>query len=665
MLLFLWNESGNRFLDLYAWNGRRVRLTNLEDVKDDLNLSAAEKDDRRKRYLEPARGIADFDMSRDGRRAAFAYRGDLWIVETGGGRLPLRLTKTRAVESNPRLAPEGRRLAFARDGQVLVQDLADGRLWQVTDIESEAGSLENFSWSPEGKRILYTQLAGKSRQVLLPNFSGRLITARSFDRTLAGDDPQEASTWVVASEGGKPRMMDPGPWGAKVYGAEPEWSPDSTRILQRVMHPSMKKQQILVHDAAEGKTVVAHEASDPAWAEEIFAAWSPDSKQVLFNSDRDGWFHLYRAPASGGEPAQITRGAWEVHPETFDHDPHWVGEFIYYSSTEAGPSERQFYRVRPDGSGKQKLSTREGVNAGFVSADARYTALLSADPSQPFDLYVNGERVTTSPRPEFSQYPWPETRFVQFRSRGDGRTVHAKMLLPPGFGPQDRRAVVFFIHGAGYATSVLKQWGSYMDVRFVFNCYLANRGYVVMDLDYRGSSGYGRDWRAGVYLHMGGKDLDDVLGAVDYLRGMPGIDAGRMGVWGSSYGGFLTNMAMFLSPETFRAGASWAAVNDWENYGAFYTEQRLTRPQQNPEAYRRSSPIHFSQSLRNPLLIVHGMVDSNVLFQDAVQLAGKLIYERKDFAQIYYPEEDHLFVRDETLIDAFRRTAEWMDRHLR
>jgi dipeptidyl aminopeptidase/acylaminoacyl peptidase len=186
----------------------------------------------------------------------------------------------------------------------------------------------------------------------------------------------------------------------------------------------------------------------------------------------------------------------------------------------------------------------------------------------------------------------------------------------------------------------------------------------VLDLDYRGSSGYGREWRTDVYLHMGGPDLDDVLGGVDYLRSLGNIDMRRLGIWGVSYGGFMTNMAMFLSPDTFRAGAGWAAVNDWENYNAFYTEQRLMKPQQNPEAYRRSSPVYFSGLLKNPLLVVHGIVDNNVMFQDAVELTEKLIQEGKDFSEIYYPEESHGFVRDETLIDSFRRTAEWLDRHL-
>jgi dipeptidyl aminopeptidase/acylaminoacyl peptidase len=475
--------------------------------------------------------------------------------------------------------------------------------------------------------------------------------------------------WVISAEGGKPREMDAGPFGYRVYDETPEWSPDSTRLLRRVVDGSMKKAAVLSLDAGSGNALVLNYQHDPKWVELPVAIWSPDGKQALFTSERDGWSHLYVVAASGGDAQQITKGEWEIHTERgFSRDPEWVGRHIYYASTEESTAERQFYRLRPDGTGREKLSSREGLNIGTVSPNEKHIAMMIADLKNPFDVFVGGKRVTNSPRSEFWDYPWPATKFISFRSPHDGKMVAAKLLLPPGYDPDRKdsapRPAVFFIHGAGYATSVLKQWGSYVDLRYVYNSYLANKGYVVMDLDYRGSSGYGRDWRTDVYLHLGGADLQDVLGAVEYLRGLGNIDMGRLGIWGISYGGFMTNMVMFLSPDTFAAGASFASVNDWANYNAGYTEERLTKPSQNPEAYRRSSPIYFSNMLKNPLLIVHGMVDNNVLFQDAVQLAEKLIHEGKSFDQIYYPQESHAFIRDETWIDALRRTTGFFDRHL-
>jgi dipeptidyl aminopeptidase/acylaminoacyl peptidase len=672
-LVFLWNSGGGGFLDLYAYHADRrllVRLTNLEPLKDPLNRSAAEKDERQKLYVPPPAGIQEFDITGDGSRTAFSYRGDLYLVSTSGREPPFRLTRTRSAETHPAFSPDGGQLAFSREGQLFVEDLHNGQLWQVTDLEGEGQSLAAWRWAPDGKHFTYTVRTGAGRKLLLPNYSGRVVTAAGFPRTLPGDPAPQQKTYVIPAEGGPPVAMEPGPWGDRVYAfGAPEWSPDSRSLLRTVVHPSLKQAAILVMDPLSGKAQVVAEAKDAAWVEPYWAAWSPDSKQILFLSDRDGWSHLYIVSKDGGEARQLTRGAWEVdHDRSFGHPPQWAGDYIYFASTEAGTAERAFYRIHPDGSGKERLSTREGLNIGIVSEDGRDRAMLIADVKNPWDLYVNGSRVTRSPLADFASYPWPESRFVNFPSRGDGKPVNARLLLPPGYRPEDRhqkpRPAIFFIHGAGYATSVLKQWGAYMELRYVFDCYLANKGYAILDLDYRGSSGYGRDWRTGVYLHMGGPDLDDVLGGVDYLRGLGNIDMHRLGIWGSSYGGFMTAMAMFLSPDTFRAGASFSAVDDWENYNAYYTEQRLTTPQANPEAYRRSSPIHFSGLLKNPFLIVHGIVDNNVMFQDAVQLSEKLIQEGKDFSEIYYPEESHLFARDETLIDAFRRAAEFFDKNL-
>jgi len=671
VLVFAWNAEGNRFLDLYAYHPdlkKRLRLTNLDPFQDDLLLSAEEKDDVRKRYIAPAAGLTRFSVSNDGALVAFGFKGDLWTVPADGSKPPLRLTRTQAAESAPKLSPDGGRLASVRGGQVVVQDLKTGQIWQVTAIESP-GSLNAYDWSPDGTRFWYTVHKGAARQMPLPNYSGRFVTANSFPRSVAGEDPLEESVFTIAAEGGKPVAMKLAPWGGKTYADDPVWSPDSKKLLYRTTELTMQKQQILVMDAGTGVSVAVAEDTDPAWVFTSESGWSPDSSRVWFTSERDGFAHLYTVPAAGGKADQVTRGKFEVRGERFSHPPQWAGDWLYFSSTEDGPSERHFYRIRPDGSAKEKLSRQEGINDGLASEDGRHIAWSLASLNQPLDLWVDSHRVTESPRPEFRSVAWPRTRFVEFPSRVDRQTVRAKILLPPGYDPAARNGrkwpCVFFIHGAGYATSVLKQWGSYVDQRFVFNAHLASRGYVIMDLDYRGSSGYGRDWRTGVYLHMGGKDLEDVLGAVDYLAGLGNVDMARLGIWGISYGGFMTNMALFQAPGVFRAGSSWAAVNDWENYNAWYTSERLGKPTVYPEAYRRSSPISFSGSLRDQLLIVHGMVDSNVLFQDAVQLTEKLLQEGKQFEHFYYPQEDHGFVRDETLIDAYRRTAQFFDRHLK
>jgi dipeptidyl aminopeptidase/acylaminoacyl peptidase len=440
-------------------------------------------------------------------------------------------------------------------------------------------------------------------------------------------------------------------------------------------------------------------------------AWSPDSRRILFMSERDGWNHLYRIDADEdeikvqveaeperrrqGSLRQLTRGAWQVEgwDSPVDLRPRFSrdGRRVYFTATKEDASVRHLYWVDMGGGDPYRLTDSVGYNAAAVSPDERRIALLLSSFSQPWELYVRlnaqGEawqRVTDSPLAEFEEYEWPQPRTVEFPSR-DGKTVRALLFTPsriavnlrkfaaprggpgrpPGPPASARAPVINFVHGAGYRQAVLNRWGGYYTPRFQFNQFLAQQGYAVIDVDYRGSSGYGRDWRTDVYLHLGGKDLEDELAAMAYLRQQEWVDAERAGIWGVSYGGFMTLMALFKSPETFKVGSAWAAVADWENYNRHYTQQRLRAPEEEPEAYRRSSPIHHVEGLNKPLQVIHGMVDDNVHFQDTVQLVDALVAAGKWFELLVYPESKHGWVRPEVWLHSTRATFEFFERHLK
>jgi dipeptidyl aminopeptidase/acylaminoacyl peptidase len=666
---FLWNEHGGAFRDLYAYNAdtkKLTRLTDLAGLKDPINDSEAELDIHRKQYLPPPSGLTGFDLSSDGSQAVFSYRGDLFMVSTTGG-APRRLTKTKAAESGPQFSPDGTRIAYTQAGQLYVTTLG-GMIDQRTDIRPPA-SLQGFRWSPNGKYLSYTVQPRPERSMPLPLYSGQFVTASPFPRSVAGDQPEEGQIYVVESSGDNPaRLMDVGHNGQPVRAAQ--WSPDSSKLIVAIQSTNYKTQEIRIIDEATAKSAVVFHQTDDRWVEIADLGWDRQSSRLWFTSDQSGFQHLYIVDKDGANLRQITKGDWEVHNDTFSHNPQWIGKYIYFSSTEKSAAERQFYRINPDApnSEPELLSKREGLNIAWISEDGEKRATLEADSKNPLDLFVDGEQVTKSPLPEFYQLPWAETKYLTYRSPKDHKPVAARLLLPPGYNPDDTsqkpRPAIVYIHGSGYATSVLKQWGSYQDIRFAFNNYLVSRGYVVLEMDYRGSTGYGRDWRSGVYLNMAGPDLEDVLGGVDYLRGLKNIDMQRIGIWGWSYGGFMTSAALFKAPTVFKAGAAFSGVYDWLNYNAGYTDERLTAPSENPEAYRRSSPIHFSGQLQNHLLVLHGIADSNVLFQDAVQLSEKLIHEDKLFEESFYPEENHAFARDESYRDAFTKAAAFFDRYL-
>jgi dipeptidyl aminopeptidase/acylaminoacyl peptidase len=293
--------------------------------------------------------------------------------------------------------------------------------------------------------------------------------------------------------------------------------------------------------------------------------------------------------------------------------------------------------------------------------------------NKPPEVYLMANRpgapatqVTTSTTAEWRTGRWLEPQLVTFKAR-DGMEVPARLYTPEMLGARRDRAApgVIFVHGAGYLQNAHKYWSTYYR-EYMFHHVLTSRGYVVLDVDYRGSAGYGRNWRTAIFRHMGGKDLDDIVDGAAYLADQHKVNRRHIGVYGGSYGGFITLMAMFTSPRTFAAGAALRPVTDWAHYNHSYTSNILNEPQTDPEAYRRSSPIYFADRLEGALLILHGMVDVNVHFQDSVRLVQRLIELRKENWEFQaYPVEDHAFEQETSWADEYKRVLKLFDLHLR
>ncbi|TAK57014.1 MAG: S9 family peptidase, partial [Bacteroidetes bacterium] len=273
-------------------------------------------------------------------------------------------------------------------------------------------------------------------------------------------------------------------------------------------------------------------------------------------------------------------------------------------------------------------------------------------------------RLTGTIPDEFKQRNWIKPEIITFRS-SDGRDIPAMMYKPLDFDSSKKYPVVVFVHGAGYLQNVVRGW-SYYYREYLFHNRLTQRGYIVFEVDYRGSAGYGRQFRTDVYMHLGGKDLQDELEGLDYLAKLGYIDPARVGIYGGSYGGFMTLMGLMLS-DKYACGAALRAVTSWENYyrhNQWYTNARLGKPEENAEAYRKSSPLSFVDSIKKPVLILHGMVDDNVFFQDAVQLIEKLQKAKKEFDVMVYPDEAHSFTNPDSWLDEYRRIEQYFDKYL-
>ena len=383
--------------------------------------------------------------------------------------------------------------------------------------------------------------------------------------------------------------------------------------------------------------------------------WLPEDRYVYYQSEATGYSHLYLHDVENKEQIQLTEGEYEVFsPQLSNDKKSW-----YFTSSEVHPGERHFYKMPVMGGKATRLTTIEGKNSVILSPDEKQMAIVFSNSNTPEELYLKKTKANATPKQltsgqsdEFSAYNWRTPALIQFEAE-DGAQPYARLYKPDE--SVDKNAAVIFVHGAGYLQNAHKWWSSYFR-EYMFHNLLTDLGYTVLDIDYRGSAGYGRDWRTGIYRHMGGKDLSDQVDGANYLVEHHGINPEKIGIYGGSYGGFITLMAMFNEPDTFAAGAALRSVTDWAHYNHGYTSNILNEPHLDPIAYRQSSPIYFAEGLEGDLLIAHGIVDTNVHFQDVVRLSQRLIeLEKENWEMAVYPVEGHGFTQPSSWTDEYRR----------
>jgi dipeptidyl aminopeptidase/acylaminoacyl peptidase len=449
----------------------------------------------------------------------------------------------------------------------------------------------------------------------------------------------------------------------KVDISGPFWSPDSKYAIVNIDAQDNKDRWLMKLDAATGKLTLLDRQHDDAWiggpgTGGFFAngslGWA-DNTHFYFQSEASGYSHLYMADLTTGEKKQLTSGKWEVQTLRLSNDK----KTFYFTANIEHPGITHFYRIPVTGGAPVKITSMKGGNEIDLSPDEKWLAIRYSYSNKPWELYVQPNKpgakavqVTNSTTEEFKSYPWKEPEVISFKNRY-GKDIYARLYQPKN--PDPAKPAVVFVHGAGYLQNVHYWWSTYFR-EYMFNNMLADNGYTVLDIDYTASSGYGRDIRTGIYRHMGGADLTDQVDGVKLLVEKYGVNPKHVGLYGGSYGGFMTLMAMFTQPDVFAAGAAIRSVTDWAHYNHGYTSNILNEPFNDEIAYRQSSPIYFADGLKGHLLMLHGMVDQNVNFQDIVRLSQKLIELHKENWELApYPVEDHGFVQPSSWTDEYKR----------
>lgn len=571
-------------------------------------------------------------------------------------------------------------LAVIRDGarsdsirksaQAARDSLALPRLYLNRDERLRSADI-----APTGAHLLLitTTSAPATKSTVVPNY----VTASGFteeitSRTKVGDAQGKSRIGLMTVTTGAVKWLHPlAGDSAGIYGSLSTrgWNDAGTHALVIAESKEYDQRVLSILDASTGTLTPVETITDSAWVGGPCgncSGWLPGNRGIWWVSEADGWAHLHVAAADGSNRRQLTRGQWEVRSAEVSDDRT---RFELHTS-EGSNHERHFWTMAFDGSNKVRWTTTKGGHEVTPSPDGKWLADVHSTSNRPPELFLQSTRrgatataLTRSPTDAWLSANWIAPEIITIPA-SDGVAVPARIYRPEQMGARPNGAAVLFVHGAGYLQNVHEWWSSYYR-EYQFHHLLASKGYVVLDVDYRGSAGYGRDWRTAIYRHMGGRDLEDFVDASAWLTAKMGIPGDRIGIYGGSYGGFITLMALFTRGESFGAGAALRSVTDWAHYNHGYTARILNEPQSDTTAYRQSSPIFFAEGLDDPLLIAHGMIDTNVHFQDVVRLAQRLIELGKDrWEMAVYPAEDHGFVRPDSWTDEYRRIMELFDRWL-
>lgn len=587
-------------------------------------------------------------------------------------------------QSYATFSPDGSKVAFVRDNNLYYITLSDGSVTQVTFdgktnelihgstdwvYEEEFSITQAFFWSPEGDKIAYLSF----RESQVPEYNMQLWNGLypedyRFKYPKAGEPNSVVEVSIYRLEDQETFSVDLGE-ETDIYIPRMQWTTDNN-LLSVVRVNRLQNQLEIIHaNAQDGTSEVVLEETSDTYVDVNFndqLIYLRNGSQFVRTSEQSGYKHIYLHDLDGTLVRQITQGNWEVS-DFLGVDEN--NSRVYYLSTEVSPLERHLYTIGLDGTQKKQLTSEPGVHDISFNPDFSYYIDRYSSAQQPLVVSLfeapQGTRVSVlednrNLLDELATYRMGTKEYLEV-SVSDSLALNAYLIKPTDFDSTKTYPLLMFVYGGPGSQQVENQWLSGHEPWFHF---LAEKGYLVACVDNRGTGGRGKAFRAITYKQLGRYEVEDQIASARYFGQLPYIDQDRIGIWGWSYGGYMTLLSMLLGNDVFSVGVAVAPVTNWRFYDTIYTERYLQTPQLNPEGYDQYSPLTHAKELRGDLLLIHGTGDDNVHFQNAVSMQDALIEANKSFESFYYPNRNHSIYGGNTRLHLFTMITEFIEENL-
>ncbi|OGU64052.1 MAG: hypothetical protein A3G43_05440 [Ignavibacteria bacterium RIFCSPLOWO2_12_FULL_56_21] len=584
-----------------------------------------------------------------------------------------QITNVDVEQWNQKFTPDGKGVAVVRNNDIYYIDVAAGTERRLTNdgsenimngkfdwvYEEEFGISDGMQFSPDGKRMAYWRLD----QTRVPEFNmvdhaGMRGSSMRMKYPKAGDANAIVRVCIHDFSTGATSTVDIGT-NDDTYVPRIFWQPDSKRLLVARLNRAQTKLEYLAADPATGATTVLFTEESKVWIEEGYGLTAAGGGRWLYVSDRDGFSHVYLLDVDLKVLRQVTKGAWDVGSINAVDEKRGI---VYFSASMKTPIESQVYAITLNGTGQRQLTT-DGFNHSInISPTAEfavdsYSSITT--PSKTALITMDGKRVRMmeeNPMAMLKDYAMGETSFFQFTTT-DGVSLNGYMIKPVAFDASKQYPVLFTVYGGPGSQTVRNAWGG---TNYLWHQMLAQHGYMIVSVDGRGTGARGRDFKTITYKHLGKWEVNDQIEAAKYLATLPYVDKSRIGIWGWSYGGYMSALTLLKGAEQFKTAIAVAPVTHWKFYDTIYTERFMGTPQENPEGYAESAPATHAGLLKGNLLVVHGTTDDNVHWQNTTQFVDALQKAGKQFRTMFYVNKNHGIGGGTTRVHLFQMLTDYL-----